>query len=111
MLACRLARCAGQVNLDFTDGHLPPRVGCSIFITSALGFAQLTSIGLPTSGGGSYWVIYRVPKVAQNLCTIWLRTLVSSHYGKILILLTPARTRVMSNTLMPAKGSVAASLL
>lgn len=50
-----------------------------------------------------------VPEVTQNLCTIWLVVVSSESLVLVLEIPTPASTRVISSTLTPANGSLAAS--
>jgi hypothetical protein len=64
----------------------------------------------PTSDVGPYRVAHRVPKVSQYLSAVWLveRELHPRHLKDTR--LTPAKTLVMSSTLIPARGRLDASL-
>jgi hypothetical protein len=67
MLACHLSSTIRFVG-KFEYTCIPPRVGCSILITSALHRSQLMSATCRPRPEA-----YRaVPKISQNLCAIWL---------------------------------------
>jgi hypothetical protein len=76
MLVCHLVGTMSfiQDGLSTMMCHLPPLVGCSILITSALGVSSApNSLILPTSVVGSYRAVYLIPKISQYLRTIRLQ--------------------------------------
>jgi hypothetical protein len=103
MLVCHLYK-VNQLATAFSGLRLPPLVGCSILITSALGTDQHDFSTSPTTDVGPYRVAHRVPKISQYLSAVWLQRrklhVKIDHYTK----LTPANTLVISSTLIPAKG-------
>jgi hypothetical protein len=66
----------------------------------SIGVLGLANLG----GGGPYWAIHRIPKIAQYLCTVRLETGQKLLLNPTPHLLTPASTLVISRTLIPAKG-------
>jgi hypothetical protein len=70
-LVCHLSQSKTKYTELHTD-YLPPLVGCSILITSALSTVSGQLHSSPTSDVGPYRVVRRVPKVSQDLSAIRL---------------------------------------
>ena len=112
MLACRLFKTFSFAQDDRFIVRLPPLVGCSILITSALNHCQIST---PWSCQPRLVFIQGCPFHTQDLLGFVYNKAIglSDEYdlGTCAPQLTPASTLVMSSTLMPANGRFDASPL